>query len=512
MKKLFKLLKNLDNSLLTIASILFIFFIPLYPKFPLKFIEYTYVAIRVDDLFVAFYCLLFTIQLVRRKAQINMYYIKLFGLFWGAIFLSLISGILITKTVIHPNIGLMHAFRRVEYMIVFFIVFASIRSKNDAWRLLTAYTISFGIVLFYGIGQKFFGLPAVQTMNPEFARGHLLYLTPEARVSSTFAGHYDFAAYLVFSIPLIWGIMLSVQRKIVKTFLFGISITAIFLLVLTASRTSFISYIVSAPIFLFANKKFRLGIIILIISIVLTTYSQDMIKRWIKTIQIKQILVNERTGEVYIPQKSSPQELPAGSLYIRLEKQEPIHNETILYKQSIIQKEILNEASRAGRVLTASETANIVATLSGDIKPVSGALYDTSIATRFQVEWPRAIKAFLKNPLLGSGPSSITEATDGDYFRWIGEFGLLGTSIFLGLLFFLHKSIFFFWRNIKTNKKYMYGSVLFGTGGLLVTAGFIDVFEASKVAYTFWFIMGIIISLSTFEQYGKIQKNKQKKI
>ena len=47
------------------------------------------------------------------------------------------------------------------------------------------------------------------------------------------------------------------------------------------------------------------------------------------------------------------------------------------------------------------------------------------------VEWPRAIRALKKNPLLGTGYSSITLATDNDYLRLLGETGVLGFLAFL---------------------------------------------------------------------------------
>lgn len=515
MKKLSQLLKRIDDSILLIASIIFIFFIPLFPKFPLIFIEYTYIAIRGDDIFMVVYCLLFLIQLLRKKVVLNRNFLMIFGIYWIFVFISLAFGIFITKTVIHSNIGLMHAARRIEYMVVFFIVLASIKSKKDAQILISSYVLSFFIVLLYGIGQKFFGLPAIQTMNSEFAKGHLLYLTPEARVSSTFAGHYDFAAYLVFTMPLVLGLFLSVQKKITKYFLFFTVILSIFLLVLTASRTSFIAFIASLPVFLLANRKFKLTIIIILIFALFNFFSKDMVNRWTKTIQIKQILVNERTGQVYVPQKQSSKELPAGSLYVPIDKKGPLKDDTAIYKKTVIQKEILLEASKAGRILTASEAAEIAATLSGEIQPVSGAVYDTSIATRFQIEWPRAFKAFLRNPLFGSGPSSITEATDGDYARWLGEFGLAGTFMFLFILYKLHTPMFLAWKNTKDDYKYLYSATLFATWGLLVNAGFIDVFEASKVAYTYWFFIAIISSLLIYINYdknGTKKKTKRKKV
>ncbi len=84
-------------------------------------------------------------------------------------------------------------------------------------------------------------------MNPEYAKGYLLYLTPEARISSTFAGHYDLAAYLVFIIPLIWGFYFA-RQNLSYLFLF---ILSLFTLILTASRISYGAYIISTFPFLY---------------------------------------------------------------------------------------------------------------------------------------------------------------------------------------------------------------------------------------------------------------------
>ncbi len=72
-------------------------------------------------------------------------------------------------------------------------------------KYLVLVLFSLLLVNIYGIGQKFIGWPAVQTMNPEYAKGYLLYLSAEDRISSTFAGHYDLAAYLVFLMPIVLG-------------------------------------------------------------------------------------------------------------------------------------------------------------------------------------------------------------------------------------------------------------------------------------------------------------------
>jgi O-antigen ligase len=128
----------------------------------------------------------------------------------------------------------------------------------------------------------------------------------------------------------------------------------------------------------------------------------------------------------------------------------------------------------------------------------SNVINDVSIAIRYNVEWPRAIRAFLKNPILGTGYSSIDLATDNDYLRMLGETGLLGLTAF-GLIFFqigrvLLKTFSVKDRLTSTEKIFVFG--MFGAlAGTFVTAFLIDLFEASKFAIIFWLLLGCSVSL-----------------
>lgn len=488
MKKLSKLLNTLDDNLVKILLIFFIFLIPLYPKFPFKIVNYTYIAIRLEDVYVVLFTILFFIQLIRKKIQLNKFFLKPIFIFWLIAFLSYLSGSYVTKTITYPHLGFFHAARRVEYMIVFFIGASVIKSRKDFITLFSSLLLSLFLVNLYGLGQRFLGLPAVSTMNPEFARGHLLYLTPEARLASTFAGHYDLAAYLVFVIPLIWGTYFTIKNG--KVFVLLLAFLSIFILILTASRISFFAFIISTPFFLIFLKKYKYAIFIVIITLLMSSFSRDLGKRFLKTVQIRQILFNEKTGQVYVPQKITTKELAAGSLVYKLKGQKKETTESAAFRETL-----LREATMGEKLLTASEQALFTASLSADIKPVSGIVYDISFATRLQVEWPRAVKAFLKNPFLGTGPSSITESTDNDYLRWLGEIGLLGFTAFLLLIFQLVKFIFTSLKKIEKNNQSLFYAVLFSIFGLLINASYIDVFEASKVAYVLWYTLGIYVGV-----------------
>ncbi len=182
----------------------------------------------------------------------------------------------------------------------------------------------------------------------------------------------------------------------------------------------------------------------------------------------------------------TPKELPAGSFYIGLipnEKQNISTKEEEFVKEKIL-NEVRTEAKKRGKKLTAEEEQFLIASLAARLKPINTVVSDISFATRLQVEWPRAIKAFLKNPILGAGPSSITEATDNDYLRSLGEVGLLGTSLLAMIFYKIIKTILFSIKKIKYTEKLIYSAFLFSLFGLLINAGYIDVFEASKVCFS----------------------------
>lgn len=123
---------------------------------------------------------------------------------------------------------------------------------------------------------------------------------------------------------------------------------------------------------------------------------------------------------------------------------------------------------------------------------------DRSTSIRFNVEWPRAIRAFTKNPLLGTGYSSITLATDNDFLRLLGEVGILGFITFVVVLVRINLVWF---KSFPITQKFTGIEVPFLAGvigafpGILLNSMFIDVFEASKFATVFWLLVGLSLFL-----------------
>ena len=120
---------------------------------------------------------------------------------------------------------------------------------------------------------------------------------------------------------------------------------------------------------------------------------------------------------------------------------------------------------------------------------------DRSTSIRLNVEWPRALRAFSKNPLFGTGYSSITLASDNDYLRSLGETGLLGflafSQIFAWLILYFKNG----YKKMDDLEKVFVYSFFASLVGILMNAMFIDIFEASKLALSFWLFMGMSLFL-----------------
>lgn len=453
--------KSIYFQLLSGGIITILVIIPLFPKFPLFSVPGTFVAIRLEDFVIATFSLLALPLLWQRRKEFlgNNLVLAILG-FWLIGAFSTFSAIFVTQTVA-PHLGVLHYLRRIEYLAPLFLVLAvqpNLAKVTNYFRVLIITSI---LVFLYGVGQIYAGFPVFSTANTEFAKGIPLTLGPEARVNSTFAGHYDLAAYtaLMLSIlgGLLFGLSFGVRQKLVKVLILLTSIANFWVLLQTASRISFISYLVGITVVLLLLKKRAFLILVLLISFLALLTSSELRNRFFNTFK-------------YGIKTLSYQVVPAAAQALPVK---------------------------------ATQTATIAATprpyedvAPGEpTSPQQIGVFRSS-RVRFDFEWPAAIRAFLRNPILGSGYSSLGVATDNDYLRSIGEVGIFGTLAF-GLIFVeIGKRILSF---LKFAKDYTFEkATIVGLTGmivaLLVNATFIDVFEASKIAILFWTLIGILIT------------------
>lgn len=439
--------------------------IPLYPKIPLFNVPGTYVAIRLEDFLIAGAILWWIVSVKSKlKELLSDSLTKSILLFWAIGLMSLFSGIFITQTVT-PHLGILHFLRRVESMILLLVAISAFSNINQVKIWLKVMTVTALAVVLYGFGQQWLKFPVISTTNKEFSKGLILFLSPEARVNSTFAGHYDLAVFLsVFLIiaTSIWIFIRSLKQKVWLAVIEGLSFI---LLALTAARVSFVAaFLGLVSLFLFLGQK-KLILILIGLSLVAFIVSPDLRHRTVATLTVNLL---GGGGEKYTPPPQDPNSK----------------------KHFSIEKATSGSATPSGVPVDIAPGEPINTTELG---------VHRSYGIRLDVEWPRAIRSFTKNPLLGTGYSSITIATDNDYLRSLGETGILGT-LSLSLIFII--IIKKLWRSIKETKDlkfYLNIGLLCSLLAVFLTSLFIDVLESSKVAQLLWLSLGVGLASANME-------------
>lgn len=446
-----------DKYLFWGVVVLFVF-IPLYPKFPILNVPGTYVAIRLEDFLIALLILgWFLAILPKFKQFLQSTLTQTFLLFWLITFFSLISGIFLTQTVV-PHLGFLHYLRRVELMLLFFVSLQAVKTLKEVKILLVVMLATTLVIVLYGFGQQFLAFPVISTTNREYSKGLILTLSGGARVNSTFAGHYDLAAYLAMFLTLASAMFLYHRQIRKKVLIIGISAISFILLSMTAARVSFFAALlgIACAIWLCGPKKLLLVLVALLVFAFII--SPQLRNRTLDTITVN--LLNQDV-ERYSPPPQNPN--PSGAFSL--------------------ENAATGSATPSGvpRDIAPGEPLNT--TQLGVYR---------SFGIRFNDEWPRALRAFYKNPLFGTGYSSLTIAVDNDYLRSLGETGLLGTLSLSLIFFFLIKNM---WRFLSTRKKdfsfYLMAGLLSMILALLANASFIDVLESSKIESLFWMILGV---------------------
>lgn len=522
-----------------LALFLFVF-IPLYPKIPLADVLPGYIVrLRFEDLLVAgafgVYGVLGILGKVHPKKN---------PLFWPILaylaigLISGISAVFLTKTIpldpLHIGKWAFHWVRRIEYVFFLFFFFDVMAAPNVTSSMKRLKTVVITLMLIvitagiYGFGQKYYQWPVYSTMNREFSKGWRLVLTEHARVPSTFAGHYDLGAYLVLVLPILLSASFFFKGWL-RSVAYGAFVFGYLLLILTASRISFIGYslgmillFVSFLIFHIRSLKFVIswGLAVAVFSGFIFLTFGDLSGRFAHLLNLSGWIGYVKHDILKIrPSETRHYLTLTDQLALVADKTDvppvPFRSRR---RTSSIPGESDTDATVAGlppdvyedfplpiESMTDGKLTFIVATRS--YSPAAFT-YGLSSAIRFDALWPRAIAGFMKNPLLGSGYSTLTkeqvgqfteaESTDNDYLRTLGETGFLGFIAFFGSIGYMVYLLYLAISNPKTPEwlKGLFVAVTAGIAGLLVNATYIDVFEASKVAFTFWALAGVTLAVA----------------
>jgi hypothetical protein len=549
-----KIVSWIDNNGLLVLTAFLIAFIPLYPKIPFfSPIEQYNVRVRLEDLFVFGAGILWLVQWFRGKIRWQSSMLWMIVAYLVAGLLSLISAIFIINTVpleaLHVGKSSLHYFRYIEYFSLFFIAFSSLHSKKQFKYLLGVLSLTVIATAIYGYGQKYYYWPVYSTMNREFSKGVRLYLTEHARVQSTFAGHYDLGAWLVITLPIILALAFWVKNKVIKVFLHIAHWSGIWLLVVSASRTSFAAYLGAAglvilmesfrqkgwfkKIFAIGGRSTFLGILV---SITLLVWGADMYDRFLQVLEgypavyQKYHTLNGQRKElfnVYIPAtlglrewpKPPQAEVPENAIstdeaarVIVSSDQRPIKT-----RPSDVYVDVPDLVAVEIATVSATGSAETITVVEERDRVFSECAFEKglSLCIRYETLWPQAIAGFMRNPLFGSGYATLnkesaqqfTEAdsTDNNFLRTLGETGLLGFITFYGAVLL---AVFYAYQAIRTDdpllRTFAIG-FLAATAGLLVNAIYIDVFASSKVAFTYWGLTGLLMAYLFLEKNAPTQ-------
>ena len=431
--------KLLASSLKYLTAAILIY-IPLYPKFPLLTLPGSAVAIRAEDFLILLTSFVFLGHFLLQKKKLPpLGFQVIVYLIVGLV--SSVSAILITKNV-SPLITLLHLARRLEYLLVFFFVYyvgaSGWLTRRFLFELILLPVIG---VFIYGIAQIYFKAPVISTMNTEFAKGIALTLQPGVQLSSTFAGHYDLAIYLAMILAFLTVLLTFAKKRTYQLGLLVGYIAIIWLFTQAGSRIAIFGLTFSVGLVCLMRKKIALGVLLLSIIVVSIFTSPNLLRRLNNIIKVFES--NSQTIQVVHPAIAADKNL--------------------------------------GEVLAGTT-----------LRPIQ---QDVSTSIRFDVEWPRALRSFYKNPFLGTGYSSITLATDNEYLRALGETGLLGFLAFISILIALGRGLHHRYLSAKSNLDKVITLGALGVFSIfLISAIFLDVFEASKIAILFWAFTGLAMS------------------
>ncbi len=541
----------ITDNILFVLTLFLLMFIPLYPKLPLLDVVNTWVYVRAEDFVVVVALLIWTILLFRRKITLRTPLTMPIIIFWIIGGVATIHGALLIfpyAANIFPNIAFLSFLRRIEYLSLFFISYSAMRDKRFLSWVIATIVITLFLVIGYGFGQKYFDFPAFLTMNEEFAKGIAIRLSSLSRVPSTFGGHYDLAAYLVLIIPIITSLIFGFKNWLLKVVLLGATFLGFILLFMTVSRISFFVLLVSLVlVFLLHKKKLVLLFLPMVFLVLLffLSFNPALRDRFGNTIKKIDVLVDATSGEAI----GHVKEIPSENFKDKIIREKVVRNReelngilksrredlltaspsaviswTLLPKKSLviiptdtptgenlpqgtgyINLSLSPVIKRMGEFFYEVSDSPDVFIVHGNFLIKRASAYDLSFTTRFQGEWPQALQAFMRNIFWGSGYGSVSLAVDNNYLRLLGEVGLLGLFSFLAI--FITMAIYIKKVLPETDspvvRSFVFGFIA-GVVGLALNAILIDVFEASKVAFTLWLLTGITLGALSLYQKNKI--------
>ncbi len=460
-------------------------FIPLFPKIPLFDALPGYIVrVRIEDVLVLVTGMVWLTQVISQRInwRTTAFYLVVAYALVGL--LSVVLGIVLLETIpsqlLHIGKSGLHYFRYMEYFALFFFAFGAFKKKTHLVIFLVVLAMTVVMTAGYGYGQKNWHWPLYSTMNREYSKGEKLYLSEHARIQSTFAGHYDLTAYLVLVLPVLLAVTFATKNRRLQIVFLTAQVAGVWLLIVGASKSSFLAY----------------GLTIAVLAVLKYQLTHPGINRILK-------------GGLIIGLAG----LAIGGLWFWQRDQ--------ALSQKNRPDDVYLDAPEIIRQANVSETGEVTYTFvkKEETWSQNALRYGLSMGIRLDTLWPQAIRGFIRNPLTGSAYATLakerteqyTEAdsTDNNYLRILGETGLLGFLTFFAVVAYVLRIA---WMNLRSDQPliaYLNLGFIAGTLGLFINALTIDVFSASKVAFTFWGLAGVVVA-SYYLAYPKqaVQEDK----
>ena len=117
-----------------------------------------------------------------------------------------------------------------------------------------------------------------------------------------------------------------------------------------------------------------------------------------------------------------------------------------------------------------------------------GGEIDGSIGGRFY-KWGCAMDGFRQSPIFGYG-TGVTQVADGNFFKLLGEGGILGTVLWMSLYGYYMVTVW-----LRRKRVIIARSVFYMMVSLLLACLFFDMFEASKPMEMLWLAVGLVIGI-----------------
>jgi len=430
---------------------------------------------------------------LKNKTKWQSGYLGIIGLYAAVGVFSIALGIFLLQTipfeVLHIGKSALHYFRYLEYFSLFFIAFSGIRTKKQATKAVFVLAATTFLIIIYGIGQKYLHFPLYSTMNREYSKGQAFYLEEGGKISATFGGHYDLAAYLVIILPLLFSFSLQYLKKskgklVLFVWLQTIHLGGAWLLLETASKAALIAYIFA-------------------LAIVIALYLKMIANKRLRTLlSSAALLTSAAIFFAFLSLFGSQTKIRFSNLYTALVSDQQNQDPNDLVGNGYEWK-TYTQTSPDGEVVTTRK-------LEKSTWSPNALRYGISMGIRLDTLWPQALKGLSNNPLFGSGYGTLSklentqfveaDSTDNNYLRTLGETGLLGFITFYGFVLLAMRLV---WNQLERHKGITQALSIGYLGaslGLLVNALYIDVFAASKVAFVFWGITGFVLRLVAKEQ------------